>query len=202
MARYTGPTSKLSRRLNKDLGHKTNGAKLTRRLNIPPGAHGRKGSGKLSDYALQLKEKQKVKWIYGLLEKQLRRYFEIAAKTPAATGQELLSLLERRLDNVVYRLNLAPTRNAARQLVGHGHILVDNKKVSIPSYIVKPNQTIQISGVAQKIPAVANLLAQKNTTLPAWLERQALVGHIKNVPSREDSDPDIQEQLIVEYYSR
>lgn len=201
MARYTGPTRKLSRRSGIDLCHKTNTAKVARRLNIPPGAHGRKGSRKQSDFGLQLKEKQKVKWAYGVLEKQFRRYFELAAKTPAATGQELLKLLELRLDNVVYRLGFTGTRNAARQLVNHGHVFVDDQKITIPSYEVKPNQTIRLSDKAQKIPYISESLTRK-IGIPKWLERKAAVGKIKTKPEREDIDLTINEQLIVEYYSR
>ena len=202
MARYTGPTRKLSRRSGTDLGHKTNTQKTARRLNVLPGSHGRKGTSRLSDYALQLREKQKIKWAYGILENQFRRYYKIAAKTPAGTGRELLKLLERRLDNVIYRLNFAPTRNAARQLVTHGHIKIDGKKVSIPSYLVKQDQTISLSDKAQKIPAIAELFTTKNVNIPKWLEKKAAVGRVKALPERTDVDLDINEQLIVEFYSR
>ena len=114
MARYTGPSVKQSRRIGIDLGSKTNAVKVARRLTVPPGFHGRKGTKKISDFGIQMKEKQKVKWTYGVLEKQFRKYYDIATKTPAATGQEMLKLLERRLDNVIYRLNFAPTRRPAK----------------------------------------------------------------------------------------
>jgi small subunit ribosomal protein S4 len=202
MARNTKAKLKKSRRVGMDLGHKTNVQKVARRLNIPPGQHGRRGRSRISEYGLQLQEKQKVKWMYGVLERQLRRYFEQAAKKPTATGQELLKLLETRLDNVVYRLNFAPTRPAARQLVSHGHVRINNKKVDIPSYLVKPSQIITLSSKATNIPVIKELLQQKNKNLPQWLERKAAVGKVKIYPERKDIDADIDEQLIVEFYSR
>ena len=202
MARYIGPTQKLSRRLGVDLGHKTNSMKVARRLNVPPGSHGRKGTKKLSDFAVQLREKQKVKWAYGVLEKQFKKYYEVASKTPAATGQELLKLLETRLDNVVFRLNFAPTRRSARQIVSHGHILVNNKKIDIPSFQVKVGDTVTISSKAQKIPAVAELIKDDKLSVPSWLEKKAVVGRVKSSPERDNIDLEINEQLIVEYYSR
>src|SRR3989344_7228027 len=146
MARYTGPKNRLARREGIDLGLKTPGSKshgqLMKRLKITPGAHGKKRKRKPSDYGIQLREKQKVKRLYGLLEKQFRKYFEKASSHPQNTGEVLLSLLERRLDNVIYRLNLAPTRTSARQFVTHGHIRINDKKVNIPSYMVDPGQVI------------------------------------------------------------
>lgn len=202
MARNTGPKSKLSRRAGIDLGHKTNAAKVARRLNIPPGQHGRKGSRKMSDYGVQLKEKQKAKWIYGVLEKQFRRYFQQATKNPAATGEELLRLLERRLDNVIYRLGMAPTRAASRQLITHGHVKVNDKKVDRPSYLVKVDEVITISAKAQKIPVVAELLQDSGKSMPSWLTRKAVVGKVTAMPQRTDIDAEINENLIIEYYSR
>jgi small subunit ribosomal protein S4 len=202
MARYTGPKNKLSRRSGLDLGLKTKPAKLSHRLNIPPGQHGRKGTKKLSDFGIQLREKQKVKWMYGILETQFRRYFEKATKNPSATGTELLRLLELRLDNTLYRLGFAPTRAAARQLITHGHVSVNEHKVDRPSYQVNLQDTVKISSKATKIPAVALLLEEKNISLPKWLERQATVGKIKSMPERNDADADINENLIIEYYSR
>ena len=202
MARYIGPKRKQSRRAGIDLGTKSNALKTARRLNVAPGFHGRKGTRKMSDYGLQLREKQKAKWAYGLLEKQFSRLYQLAAKTPAATGQELLKLLERRLDNVVYRLNFAPTRALARQLVSHGHVFINGKRVSIPSYSVTPNEIITISDKARKMPAVAALLEQKSSKPPKWLEREAAAGKVSSLPERDDIELDINEQLIVEYYSR
>src|SRR3989344_4862054 len=138
MARYTGPKDRLSRREGFDLFGK--GARLTR-LTVPPGIHGPKGTRNFSQYGRQLREKQKVKRLYGLLEKQFRRYVEKALKAKGNTGEVLLSNLERRLDNVIYRLGFAPTRPSARQLVSHGHVLIDGKKVNIPSYQLKVGET-------------------------------------------------------------
>jgi small subunit ribosomal protein S4 len=202
MARYTGPKNKLSRRAGQDLGLKTNSSKLARRLNIPPGQHGRKGTGKQSEFGIQLREKQKVKWMYGVLEKQFRRYINQATKNPSATGTELLRLLELRLDNVVYRLNLAPTRSAARQLVTHGHVRVNNLKVDRPSFRLKLNDTVALTPKAIKIPAVAETLEAKSKNVPIWLEKKAIVGKIKSLPERDDIDAEINENLIIEYYSR
>lgn len=202
MARYTGPKQKLQRRAGTDLNLKTNAPKVARRLNIPPGQHGRKGTKKLSEFGVQLREKQKVKWMYGLLEKQFKNTYVTASKHPDATGEELLTLLEERLDNTVYRLGFAPTRAAARQLVTHGHVRVDNKKVNIPSYTVKIGQTINLSAKGLKIPAVSELMAEGSKNIPTWLERKQNIGRVVARPSRDSIDADINENLIVEYYSR
>jgi small subunit ribosomal protein S4 len=202
MARYTASKNKLSRRTGIDLGLKTNPAKAARRLNIPPGQHGRKGTRKASEYGVQLREKQKMKWTYGVLEKQFHRYYIQATRKPGETGKEMLRLLESRLDNVVYRLGFAPTRAAARQLVSHGHVAVNGSKVDRPSFQVLPDMTIKISDTAAKIPAISSLLEEKNKNLPKWLEKQALTGKMKTTPDRDDVDIDINENLVVEYYSR
>lgn len=202
MARYTKSKNKLSRRAGVDLGLKTNPAKAARRLNLPPGQHGHRGTKKLSEYGIQLREKQKMKWVYGVLEKQFHRYYIEATKKVGETGNEMLRFLECRLDNVVYRLGFAPTRAAARQLVAHGHVSVDGEKVDRPSFQVKADMKIKISDKAAKIPAVASLLEEKNKNLPKWLEKQALTGIVKSMPSRDDIDIDINEHLVVEYYSR
>lgn len=201
MARESGPKNKIARRFAVDLGLKTNAAKLQRRLNIPPGQHGRKGTRKKSNYGIQLLEKQKTRYIYGILEKQFRRYMEKAQRNPEATGVEFLRLLELRLDNTLYRLGMAPTRAAARQLVSHGHVTVNNKKVDIPSYEVSVGDVIALSSKAIKIPAIASMLEQK-TNVPSWLARKANVGKIASLPDREHVDAQIDENLIVEYYSR
>lgn len=200
--RYTGPKNKLARRVGQDLGLKTATAKLQRRLGIPPGQHGHKGRRKQSDFALQLAEKQKLRLMFGIQERQLRRYYEHAAKTKQATGMMLLQLLERRLDNVVYRLNLVPTRAFARQIVSHGHVSVNNKKLTIPSYHTQIEDTISLSPKALNMPPVKMLLEQKNPPIPSWLTRLAAIGKIIRLPEREDLDANINEQLIVEYYSR
>jgi small subunit ribosomal protein S4 len=206
MARYTGPKNRLARREGIDLGLKTVGSKahasLSRRLTIPPGQHGQKGKRKVSEYGEQLREKQKVKRLYGLMEKQFRRYFATAKKWKGNTGDKLIEFLERRLDNVVYRLNLAPTRASARQFVSHGHVLVDGKRLGIPSYQVKADEVIAIKPKALEIPAIKKSLEITDMNIPLWLERQGPVGKIARLPVRSDVMEDISEQLIVEFYSR
>jgi len=201
MARYNGPKNRMSRRTGQDLGFKTSSVKLTKRLNIPPGQHGRKGSKKLSEFGIQLREKQKVKWIYGVMEKQFRKYVEAAKKDQAATGTQLLKILEMRLDNVVYRLSLAPTRAAARQLVVHGHVKVNERKVDRPSLMVRVGDTISLSPTALKIPAVEESIKNEKF-IPKWLSKKAAIGKIVAAPEREDVDAEINENLIIEYYSR
>ena len=202
MARNLTPKNKKARRIGEDLGLRTNTKLLERRLSIFPGQHGRKGRRKLSDYGIQLREKQKAKLIYGVLEKQFKCYYLKASRNPLATGAVLLQLLERRLDNVVYRLGFAPTRAAARQLVSHGHVKVNGKKLNIPSYLVKSQDTIEIDQVASNIPYIKPLLADKKFTPPAWLKRQATVGKVERLPGRQEITENINEQLIVEFYSR
>lgn len=203
MARYTGPKNKLARAQKQDLGLKTKVDKLARRLMVPPGQHGQKGKfGKSSDYALQLAEKQKAKRIYGILERQMSNYYKMARKNPKSTGTMLLQLLELRLDNVVYKLGFAPTRNAARQFVTHGHVLVNNKKLSIPSYQVRIGDLISISSKIQENPDVKKLISDKKFELPKWLDKKAIVGKLLREPERQELDSTIQEQLIVEFYSR
>lgn len=199
MARYTGPKDRLSRREGFDLFGK--GAKLTR-LAVPPGVHGPKGIRMLSQYGRQLREKQKTKRLYGVLERQFRRYVEKALKTKGNTGETLLSLLERRLDNVVFRLGFAPTRPAARQLVSHRHILINGKRVNTPSYQVRAGEAISLSGKALTIPAIKETLAEKDHKIPAWLKRKAAVGAVTREPKMEDIQEPISVQDIVEYYSR
>jgi len=157
---------------------------------------------RLSEYGVQLREKQKAKRTYGVLERQFRRYFKKAFKKRGVTGEALLQLLESRLDNVVYRLGFVPSRSVARQLVRHGHILVDGKKVDIPSYQVKPGQVINLNPKAMKIEVVKKSLAEKKKEIPSWLQKKAAVGKIIRLPTREEIGADIAEQLIVEYYSR
>jgi small subunit ribosomal protein S4 len=203
MARYTGPKNKLARKVGQDLGLKTNALKVARRLNLRPGQHGRNMRRKVSDYGVQLQEKQKVRFIYGVQEKYLRNTYGVAMKMPLGTGQELLKLLERRLDNVVYRLGLAPTRAAARQLVNHGHLKVNGHKVDVPSYRIQIGDLIELSEKAAKIPYVAELLGDKTVSIPPkWLSREARIGKVIALPEREDITEGIEEQLVVEYYSR
>jgi small subunit ribosomal protein S4 len=202
MARYIGPKNKKARRIGKDLELKSSGQKLQKRLGIPPGQHGRRGRRRISDYGKQLLEKQRVKWTYGVMEKQFRKYYQMALKKKGATGEELLRLLERRLDNVVYRLSLAPTRNMARQLISHGNVLINGQKVSIPSYLTKAGEVISLTPKALKIPHLQVLTREKKPDVPAWLSRKAAVGKIERMPGKDDLDPDIHKQLIVELYSK
>lgn len=202
MARDLRPKNKKARRAGIDLGLTTSTTKLQRRLNIPPGQHGRKRQKKVSAYGEQLAEKQKLKLMYGVLERQFVGYYKQAAKDKHATGSILIRLLETRLDNTLYRLNLASTRSAARQLITHGHVFVNNKKVSIPSYQVIPGQIMTLSTKALNTPQIKVLLAQKDINIPAWLKRKAAVGKVERLPKREDITIEINEKLIVEYYSR
>lgn len=202
MARYIGPKHKLQRSFGEDLGLKTNAVKVARRLAVAPGQHGHKGHKKLSDYGMQLKEKQKLRITYGVMEKQMHKYYEVATKTPASTGVALLKLLERRLDNVVYRLGFAPTRASARQLVGHNHVKINGKKASIASMMVKMGDVITLKDKTLKIPVVAAMLEDKNKNVPIWLEKSAAVGKVVRFPERDEIDTVVNEQLIVEYYSR
>lgn len=199
MARYTGPKNRLSRREGADLYGKGN--KL-RRATQMPGQHGLKGGRRPSDYGLQLREKQKTKRIYNLLERQFANYMAVATHVRGKTGEVLLTLLETRLDNVVYRLGFAPTRSMARQLVSHGHVLIDSKVVSIPSFQVKPGQIVTLDAKSVKIPLVVERLANSEIRPPAWLDRQSGVGKVLALPKRTDIDSQIDEQLIVEFYSR
>lgn len=200
MGRYRGPKNKLSRREGQDL-FGTGGASLERRLSQPPGMHGRTLRSRVTEYGRQLREKQKVKRIYGMREKQFQRFFSLALKARGLTGAALLKLLERRLDNVVYRLGFARTRPQARQFVGHGHILVDGRRVNIPSYLVEPGQVIALDPDARKIPDVHDLL-ENPAYVPGWLARQDGTGQVVREPERSEIDHDINEQLIIEFYSR
>lgn len=176
------------------------------RRNYPPGQHGRTRRPRLIGYGLQLREKQKVKRIYGILERQFRIYFERASRMPGPTGENLLILLERRLDNVVYRMGWGTSRAQARQLVRHGHILVNGRKVNIPSYLVSPGEVIEVKEKSRQNPAI---LAARDATahqpVPSWLEvdREALKGRVLSMPKREELvQIPINERLIVELYSK
>lgn len=200
MARYTGPKRRLSRREGIALYAKDVKA-LERKGVIPPGQHGLGRRRRTSEYGIQLREKQKAKRIFGMLEKQFKRYFDQASKVKGATGLALLQALETRLDNVVYRLMFASSRNGARQMVSHGHIKVDGKKVTIPSFQVGTDQTIEISSKMRDNTQVKKSL-EESQTLPEWLERQATVGKVLRIPNRDEMEKSIDEQLIVEFYSR
>jgi small subunit ribosomal protein S4 len=209
MARYTGPKFRLDRREGVNLflkGKRSTSAKhpLAKKGAIPPGQHGQKTlNRKRSDYGLQLREKQKVKRMYGVLERQFRKYYEQAAKKKGATGETLLQILESRLDNVIYRLGFAFSRAQARQLTSHGHVLINGKKVNIPSYNVSEGDVISLSNKAVEFNFVKETASEfEKESLPEWLDRKGLVGSYKRVPVREDLEADINEQAIVEFYSR
>ena len=200
MAKYNGPKDRLSRREGVDLFNK--GAKLTR-LNVLPGVHGPKGQTRApSQYGRQLREKQKVKRIYGILEKQFRKYVEKALKSKGNTGEALLVLLEKRLDNVVYKLGFATTRPMSRQLVSHRHVLVNSKIVNIPSYQVKAGDVVSLSSKIIEMPLVKKLISDDEYQVPGWLERKVSVGKIVKDPVRSDIVELVSEQDIVEFYSR
>ncbi len=206
MARYNGPKNRLARRENMDLGYKTVGTKahagLLKRLGNPPGQHGAKNHRKQSDFGIQLREKQKVKRMYGALERQFRKTFEQAKKWKGNTGEKLMEFMERRLDNVVYRVGFSPTRGLARQLVSHGHILIDGKKVNIPSFRIEKDMVLALGTKGLEIPAVKKMLEDTSFRAPDWLERKGPVGKVVRLPERTDIKEDINEQLIVEHYSR
>jgi len=202
VARYTGPRTRLSRREGMDLFGNTR-AGLEKR-NYPPGEHGRRPI-KLQGYGVQLREKQKVKRIYGVLERQFRNYFKKAARMKGVTGTNLLTLLERRLDNVVYRAGFARTRSQARQFVVHGHVAINGRKASIPSLQVKVGEVIEIRGESKKLQAVKDAVAgSQGRGVPGWLERDAdaLSAKVVALPDRESVGTEINEQLIVELYSK
>jgi small subunit ribosomal protein S4 len=174
------------------------------RRTYPPGQHGQ-GRRKMSDYGLQLREKQKLRKIYGVLERQFRGYFQKAAGRPGITGENLLQLLERRLDNVVYRLGFASSRSQARQLVAHGHFTVNARRVNVPSYLVRPGDVVEVVGASRQIePIQVSLSAVGGRRMLEWiqLDVENLRGQVLALPRRQDIDVEAQEQLVVEYYSR
>ena len=206
MAKYTGPKCKLSRREGVDLELKSALRPLDSKCKLDqiPGQHGARRT-RLSDYALQLREKQKLRRIYGVLEKQFRNYYKAAAGQKGSTGENLLSLLEARLDNVVYRSGFGSTRAEARQLVNHKTIMVNSKIVNIPSYRVKPNDVITVREKSKKQTRIADSLnLAKARGIVDWisLDENKLEATFKNVPERTDLPPDINEQLVVELYSK
>ncbi len=201
MARYTGPITKKSRRLGTDL---VGNDKAFERRAYPPGMHGR-GRTKESEYLLQLREKQKARYAYGVLEKQFRRYYEEATRQSGKTGDNLLIILESRLDNVLYRAGLATTRRQARQLVVHGHLLVNGKKVNVPSYRVSPYDVIDIREKSMNLyPLVVARETHNEKVVPGWLTVRPNKGRIlvHQLPVREQITIDVSEQLIVELYSK
>jgi len=208
MARYIGPTCKLARREGADLSLKSPARALDSKCHLErkPGQHGASRKGKLSDYATQLREKQKVKRIYGLLERQFHNYYKKASNRKGNTGENLLQLLETRLDNVVYRMGFAVTRPSARQLVSHRGVMVNGKPVNLPSYQVKAGDAIVLSEKAQRQLRVQEALtvADQHDLSPSWVEVDAkkFSGLFKAVPDRADLPADINEALIVELYSK
>ena len=201
MARYTGPKSRIDRRFGETI---LGSEKVRSRRNFPPGQHGNNRRRKTSEYGVMLAEKQKAKYTYGVLEKQFRTMFEKAARTSGITGEILLQNLECRLDNVVYRLGIAPTRRAARQLVNHKHIVVDGKVVGIASYAVKPGQIVGVRERAKNLEVIADALAGFNHSKYPWIEWDEATksGKLLHKPERTDIPENIKEQLIVELYSK
>jgi small subunit ribosomal protein S4 len=203
MARYTGPKDKISRRFGVPL---FGSSKAIETKNYPPGMHGPKGGRrKSSDYSIALAEKQKLRFQYGVLERQFRRYFAIAQKKRGVTGELLLQSLETRLDNVVFRLGLANSRSAARQFVGHGHVTVNGRKVNISSYAVKAGDIVSIKDNARsRSLAARSLELTQISPVPDWLslDKDNFKGTVMRIPSRDEIAPIVNEQLIVELYSR
>ena len=203
MARYTGPKTKISRRFGVAI---FGPSKALERKNYGPGMHGPKGSRrKQSEYAVALAEKQKLRYQYGILERQFRRYFSIALSRRGVTGETLLQLLETRLDNVVYRLGFANSRSAARQMVSHGHVQVNGRKVNISSFNVKAGDAITVKEKPQsRRLAAKNLELTQITPVPDWLvvDKEQFSGKVSRIPTREEIAPIVNEQLIVELYSR
>ena len=208
MGRYIGPLCKIDRRFGVVVSGKKSAAKILSRRNFPPGQHGRlKGRRrKLTEYGIRLMEKQKLKFLYGgLRERQFRKYFEMASKSKENTGQALIQLLERRLDNVVYRLGIATTRRQARQFVSHGHILVNGKKVNIPSYLVEPGDVIEVKPTSRDIPQIKeNLENVDPRSIPSWLEldKENFRGKVLSLPGDVQLEVPINLQYVIEFYSK
>ena len=201
MARYIGPKTRIARKFGEAI---YGSDKSFERKNYPPGQHGNNRRKKTSEYGVQLKEKQKAKYTYGVLEKQFSNLFKKSSRAKGITGEVLLGLLECRLDNVVYRLGIAPTRAAARQLVSHKHITVNGNIVNIPSFSVKADQIIGVRQKSKSLEAITESLAANSVHNFSWLEwdNDSVSGKFLNVPEREDIPENIKEQLIVELYSK
>ncbi len=201
MARFIGPKTKVARKFGEAIYGPD---KVFEKKNYPPGQHGANRRKKTSEYGTQLKEKQKAKYTYGLLERQFSNLFKRAQRTKGVTGEVLLGFLESRLDNVVYRLGIAPTRAAARQLVGHRHIIVDGEVVNIPSYSLKAGQVIGVREKSKSLEVIASSLASSYSKRYSWLEwdRHSMTGKFLNMPERSDIPENIKEQLIVDLYSK
>ena len=208
MARYRGPVEKIERRLDADLGLKgerrLSGKSALEKRPFAPGQHGQRRA-KISEYGLQLREKQKAKFMYGVSEKQFRKYFKEAARREGNTGANLITLIEQRLDNVVFRMGFATTRANARQLTTHCHVLVDGKRVNIPSYLVKPGQKIEIKEKSKSNPQVQRALELTNQTgMVDWVnvDKEKVFGIFTRIPAREEVVIPVEERLIVELYSK
>ena len=208
MARYRGPREKIERRLDADLGLKgerrLSGKSALEKRPFAPGQHGQRRA-KISEYGLQLREKQKAKFMYGVSEKQFRKYFKEAARREGNTGANLITLIEQRLDNVVFRMGFATTRANARQLTTHCHVLVDGKKVNIPSYLVKPGQKIEIKEKSKSNPQIVRALELTNQTgMVDWVnvDKDKVFGIFTRIPAREEVVIPVEERLIVELYSK
>jgi small subunit ribosomal protein S4 len=208
MARYIGPVERIERRLGVDLELKgerrLKGKSALNRRPYAPGQHGQRRA-KITEYGLQLREKQKMKHYYGVLERQFRRFFKEANRQEGSTGENLIKLLERRLDNVVYRMGFASTRRFARQLVTHGHILVNGKRVNIPSYLVKPGDRIEVREKSKQNPQILQSVElSRSTGLVPWVDvdREKLVGIFQRIPDREEVNLPVDERLVVELYSK
>ncbi len=208
MARYRGPVEKIERRLGVSLALKGErrlaGKSALEKRPYPPGQHGQRRT-KISEYGMQLREKQKAKYMYGVLEKQFRNMFKEAVRTEGNPGENLIKLLEQRLDNVVYRMGFATTRRFARQLVNHGHVLVDGKRVNIPSYRVKPGQKIEIREKSKNNPQIQRSLELTNQIgLVPWVDvdKEKVFGIFTRIPERSEVEIPVEERLIVELYSK
>ncbi|HMM03701.1 MAG: 30S ribosomal protein S4 [Prevotella sp.] len=201
MARYTGPKSKIARKFGEPIFGPD---KVLSKKNYPPGQHGNGRKKKSSEYGIQLREKQKAKYTYGVLERQFRNMFDKALSSRGITGEVLLQMLESRLDNVVFRLGIAPTRAAARQLVSHRHITVDGSVVNIPSYTIKPGQLIAVREKSKSLEVVSEALSGFNHSKYPWIEWDtvSMTGKFLHLPERADIPENIKEQLIVELYSK
>ena len=207
MARYTGPRCKLMRREKLDLSLVSSRKSADSKCNlaVAPGQHGAKSGGKLSDYGIQLREKQKIRRIYGILERQFRKYFAEAERRKGSTGENLLKLLESRLDNVVYRMGFGSTRAEARQLVSHKSILVNGSLVNIPSYLVKSGDVVSVAEKSLKQVRISEALSlSEQIGFPAWVEvnSKKMEGTFKTAPERSELSSDMNEQLVVEFYSK
>jgi small subunit ribosomal protein S4 len=198
MARYTGPKFKQSRREGVNLTGTTS-PRLEKVLQVPPGQH--KKTKRPTEYGIRLRAKQRVKRQYGMLERAFRRFFDEAQRLRGPTGLNLLQLLERRLDNVIYRLGFARTRPLARQMVSHGHVRVNGRRVNIPSYLVKRGDVVELTPSAAEIPSVQEEMMTRGVTA-SWLDRDGSAGRVTGTPMREDVEPDIREDLLVEFYAR